>query len=360
MEQLIRILVVPTIPLGYNGITNVILSYCSNINSNHFQFDFIISCGAMEWVREIIKSVRGKIYDLPSRKKNPFLYMQMLKTIIQNNEYEIVHVHGNSGTMAIDIHAAKLGGAKIRIAHCHNSTNKYKLTHKVLKPIMNREATHFLACSDLAGKWAFSQPYTVLKNGIDVKKFIYNEKIRKEYREKLGIADNFVIGHIGHMSYQKNHEFLISVFYEIYKVNNKAKLLLIGDGKNRPLIENQILKLSLENAVIMLGKRNDVNYILQAMDVFVLPSRYEGLGIVNIEAQAAALKCVVADTIPAEAKITDNIEFLSLNSPKELWRDTILKYIDGYERENMYEQIRGKGYDIQDVVKKLEKIYLGQ
>lgn len=352
-----RILVVPTTPLGYEGITNVIFNYYKYLDKSRFQFDFAISSGSMEWVQEKIISYGGKIYNLPSRNRNPLRYLLKLRKILLENQYRIVHVHGNSGTMALDIYAAKLANVPIRIAHSHNSTNKYKTIHKLLKPLLNKNLTHAIACSDIAGKWAFTKEYSVLNNGIELEKFKYDPKTRVEYRHKLGLEGCFVIGHIGHMTYQKNHEFLIDIFYNIYKLNPNARLLLVGDGKNRLDIERKVEELSLTNVVTLMGRRNDVNSILQAIDVFVLPSRYEGLGIVNIEAQASGLKCVVADTVPPEAKASENIEFLSLNAPMKVWVKSILKYSKGYNRRDLTEVIRNNGFDIRNVIKELESIY---
>lgn len=359
MNNINRILVVTTTRLDYEGITNVILNYHEHINKKVFQFDYVISHSADKWVREKIEKLGGKIYDCPSRNKNPLIYVKNLTNIISENQYKIVHVHGNSGTMAVDLFAARIAGADVRIAHSHSSNGKYKLLHKLLRPALNKYRTHGLACSDLAGRWAFKkQPYRVLKNGINTNEFIFDPFIREEYRNKLEIEDNFVIGHIGYMSDSKNHEFLINLFSEIYKINNNARLVLVGDGKNRSSVEDQVKELNLIESVKILGKRNDVNNILQAMDVFVLPSKFEGLGIVNIEAQLAGLKCVVSDSVPLEAKVSDNIEFLSLNNSYEEWAETILKYANGYKRENMLSSVRKNGYDINDVLKELEYIYL--
>ncbi|OCA84623.1 glycosyltransferase family 1 protein [Bacillus sp. FJAT-27986] len=356
-EKSVKVLVVATTTLGFNGITNVILNYYEHIDRHKVHFDVVLTRGAMDWVVNKIKSYGGDIYEMPCRDKKPLTYIRKLKKLILDNNYSVVHVHGNSGTMAIDIYAAKIAKTKVRIAHSHNTTGNYKIVHKLLKPLLNSNRTHALACSDLAGKWAFNNNFEVIKNGIDTTRFIYNQEIRDRYRKNLDLENCFVIGHIGHMSYQKNHEFLIDIFFRVYKNNKNARLLLIGDGKNREMIESQINDLSLSEAVIMLGKRDDVSSLLQAMDVFLLPSRHEGLGIVNIEAQATGLKCVVADTIPQEAKVSENIHFLSLNSPIEDWTDLILSFEEGYVRKNSSQLIIDNGYDIRQVVRRLESIY---
>lgn len=354
---MLRILVVPTIRLGHNGITNVILNYYKYLNRSEFHYDFFISNGAEQWVRSTIKSFGGNIYDSPSRNKKPIRYAKYLKRILTENHYDIIHIHGNSGTMALELLIAKKANIKKRIAHTHSSTNKYKILHYILKKSMNNNATDLIASSDKAATWSFIYNYIVLKNGIEVDKFLFNSKIRQEYRKQLGIENKFVIGHIGDMTPLKNHDFLLDVFNEIYKKNSDSVLLLIGDGKNKPRIQKKIEMLSLTNSIKILGNRNDVSSILQAMDVFVFPSKNEGLGIVTIEAQAAGLKCIVSDAVPLETKITNNIEYLPLELPASEWAEAILKYKKGYERKNLRNEVSINGFNIKDTVKILENLY---
>ena len=352
-----RVLVVPTIRLDFNGITNVILNFHQYIDKSEFQVDFIISNGANEWVCSKLNSLGGELYFAPPRNKKSLQYANYLKKLLIRNYYDIIHVHGNSGTMALELMIAKSANIKKRIAHTHSSANKYKLLHYVLKKSMNDNATHFIASSEKAAKWSFNNDYVILKNGIEVDKFLFNYKTRKKHRKLLNLENKFVIGHIGHMTPVKNHDFLIDIFNEVYKKNLNSILLLIGDGKNKSKILEKIEKLSLTKSVIMLGNRSDVNELLQAMDVFVFPSKNEGLGIVTIEAQAAGLKCIVSDAVPLETKITNNIEYLPLELPASEWAEAILKYKKGYERKNLRNEVSINGFNIKDTVKILENLY---
>lgn len=353
-----RILIVATTRLGYEGITSVIMNYYRNIDKTIFQFDFVIGRGIENWVKEEIISSGGSVYELSSRDKKTLNYIKELSKIIKSNKYEIIHVHGNSGTMYLDLHIAKINGVPVRIAHCHNSTCKHKLIHYILKPFLNREITHAFACSDLAGKWIYNKPYTVINNGIQVERFLFNEKIRKKYREELDIKDNFVLGNIGHFSYQKNHEFLLDIFYEVFKLNSKSKLMLIGDGKLREEIINKIKKLGLEESVLILGKRDDADKLIQAMDIFVFPSRFEGLPVALIETQASGLKCIVADTITREAQITGRVEYISLDEKGEYWAEKIVNIKSPYIRDDVYSKFINSKYNIKNETEKLKEIYL--
>ncbi|MBW9148506.1 glycosyltransferase family 1 protein [Clostridium sp. CM028] len=354
----IRVLVVTTTYLGYDGITSVIMNYYRNIDRSKVQFDFALGHGAEEWVKEEIEKLGGEIYELPSRKKKTFRYIKELKRLIDKNNYKIVHAHGNSGTLYFDIHAAKCAKVPVRIAHCHNSTCNNKVVHYLLKLFLNNETTIALACSKLAGDWLYNKPYTILNNGIQIEKFIFNNSIREEYRKKLGITDNFVLGHIGHFSYQKNHEFLLDVFFEVHKMNPKAKLMLVGDGNLRADIDKKINDLGLDKDVLILGKRKDVSQLIHAMDVFVFPSRFEGLPVVLVEVQASGLHCIVADTVTQEAQITGKVEYISLDKTPLYWAEQIIKYKDTYKRDNACEVFLESEYNIENEAKRLQEIYL--
>lgn len=354
----IRVLVIATTDLGFNGITSVIMNYYRNIDRDKIQFDFIIGEKINEDIAKEIKSFGGKIYKLPSRKKQTLKYLLELRKIIRINGYKIVHAHGNSGTLFLDIHLAKKMGVPVRIAHSHNSTCKHKFIHKILKNKLNKETTHPIACSKLAGDWLFNKEYTIINNGVDIQKFKFNNEIRKEYRDKLNLSNNFVIGHIGHFSYQKNHEYLLEIFKEVYNMNSNARLLLIGDGILRSSIEEKIKNLKLEKVVVLLGKRNDTDKLIQAMDLFVFPSRFEGLPVVLIETQVAGLKSIVSDNITKECKITDKIKYLSLEDDVNVWKNEVLKCNKVYNREDIIDLMDNSQFNIKNEVKKLEDMYL--
>lgn len=355
--KLKRVLIVTTTNLGFNGITSVIMNYYRNIDRSKIQFDFAIGEEIHETIAEEIKELGGIIYQLSSRKKKTTRYLKELKQLVKEKKYEIVHVHGNSGTLYFDIHALKRVGVPMRIAHSHNSTCNHKIIHKLLKNKLNKEMTCGMACSKLAGDWLFNKEYIILHNGIDIDKFKFNEKVREEYRNKFNLKDKFVIGHIGHFSYQKNHEYLIKIFSEVLKKKPNSILMLLGDGKLKNDIESQIDRLGIKENVLLLGKRQDAAELMQAMDVFVFPSRFEGLPVVLIETQAAGLKSIVADTVTKECKITDNIKFLGLDD-EEKWISNISNITKKYIRSNIDIIMKESEFNIKNETKKLEDIYL--
>lgn len=353
-----RVLIVTTTNFGFNGITSVIMNYYRNIDRDKIQFDFAIGEEIHGSLEEEIKELGGKVFKMPSRKKRTIKYIKSLKKLVEINKYKIVHVHGNSGTLYLDIHALKSVGVPVRIAHSHNSTCNYKFIHKLLKTSLNKEITDAIACSNLAGDWLYNREYIIINNGIDIRKFVFNKNIRNEYRRKMNLQNKFVIGHIGHFSYQKNHDFLLRTFKEVYDRNKSAVLMLVGDGKLRQDIEKKIDDFSLKESVIILGKRNDVAELMQAMDVFLLPSRFEGLPVVLVEAQTSGLKCIVSDSITKECQITGRVKYLSLYEDVNCWISEILKYNKNYNRDNVEEMIINSNYNIKNEVKKLEQIYL--
>lgn len=353
-----KVLVIATTRLGYEGITSVIMNYYRNINLDKIKYDFILGSGAMDWVINEIKDKGGDIYNIPIRNKNPLKYLFKLVRIIKKNKYKIIHVHGNSSTIYLEMLAAKLSNVPIRIAHSHNSTCNHKFIHYLLKKPLNKIITNPIACSKLAGNWLYNKEYTIINNGIDIEKFIYNEKIRNEYRKKFDIENRFVIGHIGHFSYQKNHEFLLNIFKEIYKKEPSAILILIGDGKLRKEIEDQIENLKIEKNVILLGKRDDIFNIIQAMDVFLFPSRFEGLPVSLVEVQAAGIQCIVSDAITKECNITGKVKYISLKKDKVYWAEEVVKLNKYYIRNDVKDKLLKSNFNIKNEVKKLEEIYL--
>lgn len=224
-------------------------------------------------------------------------------------------------------------------------------------------ADYFFACSKEAGVWLFgkkilkSENYFILKNAVDSEKFDFSNETRIEYRKKLSLLDNFVIGHVGRFHPQKNHEFLIEVFYEAYKLNPSTRLMLVGDGPLKEYIKDKADKLGVLDKILFIGSTPHVAELMQAMDAFVFPSLYEGLGIVIIEAQATGLMCIAADTIPSDTDISGKIRFLPLNNSSSHWAKQVIDS-PTYKRENLRKEIIKSGYDIKQTSMWLQKFYL--
>ena len=348
------------------GVEAVVMNYYRNIDRNKVQFDFICDEDSKYIPKEEIEKLGGKIILIPPYQK-PFKYHKELKRVLKEGKYKIVHSH--ISTMSFfSLWAAKSAKVPIRIAHAHSTTNKQEkkknLMKQVLRPFSKVFATDYFCCSELAGRWLFgNKTYDqgkvyLLNNAIDVDKFKYDEKIRKEKRKELNIKDNqLVIGHIGRFVQQKNHEFLIDIFNEIYKQNKNTVLLLAGDGPLKGTIQNKVKELGLEKSVKFLGQRNDANELYQAMDAFVLPSLYEGLPVVGVEAQAAGLPCFFSTDMTKETKVLQTTKFISLTHTPQYWTKEILKQLNSYTRIDPEKEITKNNFNIQVEATKLEEQY---
>ena len=350
------------------GVEAVVMNYYRNIDKNKIQFDFICDNDSTNIPYEEIEKMGGRVILIPPYQKI-FKYHKELKKILRDNKYKIVHSHINTLSF-FSLYAAKCANVPIRIAHSHSTTNKKEkkknLMKQILKPFSKLFATHYMCCSELAGRWLFgNKEYDkknvfLLNNAIDLEKFKYNEKIKSKKRKELNIEeDMFVVGHIGRFVEQKNHKFIIDIFKEIYNINNNSMLLLVGQGPLMNEIKEKVFLEGLSNNVKFLGQRNDANELYQAFDIFLLPSLYEGLPVVGVEAQASGLLCFLSSDMTKETKILKSTTIMKLStSPKE-WAKNIIKEYNNYVRESKMEEMSLHGFDIITETKKIEKYYLG-
>lgn len=347
------------------GVESVVMNYYRHIDRSKIQFDFICDSDSTNIPYEEIEKLGGRVILVPPYQKL-FKYIKELKKVFKENNYKIVHSHINTLSV-FPLYAAKKTGVEVRIAHSHSTTNKKEkkknLMKQVLRPFSKIYATDYFACSELAGRWLFGDKtydkgkVFILNNAIDVEKFAYNEKIRKEKRKELKIKDStLVIGHIGRFVAQKNHTFLIDIFNEVHKKNKDSILLLVGQGPLMDEIKEKVNDLNLTNYVNFLGQRNDVNELYQAMDLFLFPSLYEGLGMVLIEAQSSGLPCVCSTEVPLEARISKRYYSVKLTDKNE-WEKLIIKNSKNYSRNNK-NIFSSQKYEISSRVKILEEIYL--
>ena len=348
------------------GVEAVVMNYYRNIDHDKFQFDFICDDDSINIPYEEIEKLGGRVILIPPYQK-VFKYQRELKKVLKEGNYQIVHSHINTLSV-FPLYAAKKVKVPIRIAHSHSTTNKKEwkknLLKQVLRPFAKMFATHYYCCSELAGRWLFgNKEYDkgnvyLLNNAIDLDKFKYDQKVRKNKRKELNIQeDMIVIGHIGRFVKQKNHEFLIDIFDEIHKQNNKTILLLAGQGPLMDEIQAKVKELNLDRDVIFLGQRNDANELYQAFDIFLLPSLYEGLPVVGIEAQAAGCLCILSSTMTKETKVLKTTRFIDLETPKEEWTKKILEDYKDYQRKDTIKEISDNGFNIKLEVHKLETKY---
>ena len=343
------------------GVESFVMNYYRNINRDKIQFHFICDRDSTNIPYEEIEMLGGRVILIPPYQKI-FNYIKELRKIFRENKYRIVHSHLNSLNV-FPLFCAYKENVCVRIAHSHSTTNKKEWKKNIIKNVLKRFskifATDYFACTEYAGKWLFGDKQENIKlvnNSINIEMFKFNDEIRNKIKKELNIEDKFVVGHVGRFVQQKNHDFLLDIFNEIYKNDKNAILLLIGEGPLEKDIKKKINDLKLNDVVYFLGIRKNVNELMQAMDVFVFPSLYEGLGMVLIEAQASGLKCVCSTEVPIEAKLTENITFLNLDDGVEKWYENIIA--EKNTRKSYVEELRMCGYDIKNEVKKLENDYL--
>lgn len=358
-----KLLIISTVRFRLNGITSVILNYYRNMKKEDMQIDFVVINEISDTYRKELEGNGSRIFQI-DRKKNSFTYYLALKKVLAENSYDIVHIHGNSAMILPEMMAAKRAGVPVRIAHSHNTSCSHVRLHKMLYPLFRRSYTHGFACGQAAGKWMFrDNPFVEIKNGIDLKEYRYEAAVRKLYRKRINAENKIVIGHIGNFIEVKNHTFLIDTFAELVKRKENLLLLLISDGPLMEGMKEKTHRLGLDNKVIFLGKTTEVSKYLQAMDLFVLPSLHEGLPVVLIEAQAAGLPCIAADTVSREADLTQHMTFLPIQNPV-VWADALEQKIDQLSKqdrtdvsEQWQERIKHAGYDVTVNADRMKELY---
>lgn len=357
VQIMIRVLQV-TGSLGYAGVEAVVMNYYRNVDKDKVQFDFITCSREKQRYDDEILEAGGRIYRLPSRSRSPFLYMKELKKVLCENEYDIVHIHQNSASMCMDAVVARMCHVKTIVGHSHSTSCYVKWQHYLFKPFVNYFLTDCFACSKEAGEWIFGkkQEVKILNNAIDCERYRWNKEKRIATRKELNLDDQFVVGYVGKLHKQKNPYKIIDVFCEIKKIEDRACLLFVGDGPERENMENEVQKKKLQNDVLFLGQRDDANLLMMAMDAFLFPSSYEGLGLVAIEAQATGLKCIVSENVPAP-DLTGLMKVVRLEESNEVWAKKVLEPIC-FERSSAPQYIRMGGYDIAHEAKELETFYL--
>lgn len=372
-NDVLRVLYVFGEPLSDGGQEAFAMNMYEKINRKKVQFDFYTpfycdnTC-----MKNRIKELGGRVFaDNGSFKRivRKGTFKRKFKKFMKKHKYNVVHINsGSTYELAWGAYIAKKSGTKKVIVHSHSvSMEKKKIRKKILNAITRKKfiknADIYLACSELAAKTKFpidiyeNKKYRIIKNGIDSKKFSYKKDVREKYKEDLGLNDKKVICQVGRVEEQKNQNFTLDVFEKIYNKDKSTRLLLIGEGPKKEKIEKIVAEKKLNKVVKILGSRNDVYNILQAVDLFLFPSKYEGLGIVAIEAQAAGIPIICSEAIPQEAKITDLFHYVSLENINEWVEKSISILNNNEEKRDMREIIIKKGYDAENSAQELTEIY---
>lgn len=349
-----------------SGVAAVIMNYYRNIDRDKVQFDFIYFCENGATYENEINILGGNIYKIDKPSSRSDFYKEMSSILKKyDNRYTIFHNHEAYLNIFIN-KIVKKNNIKWLIVHSHTTLYSDKklnaLRNRILCLPLKRQANYFFACSKAAGETFFGKKYVlnnkvfILNNAINCEKFKYNTKIRKSVRKELNIEDNFVIGHVGRFNNQKNHKFILKLFNEVLKKKNNCKLLLIGDGPLLDDIKNMSKKMNINNKIIFLGRRNDVAQLLQGMDCFLLPSLYEGLPVIGIEAQCSGLPCIMSSNITKEVDV-GGCEFLNLNEDINHWVNLVLNK-ENFKRNDSVESLKRNGFDIKQESLKLKNFYI--
>lgn len=354
------------------GIQTFVIENMKHMDKNKIQIDYLLLDDGVKYeLEDTLKEMGSNVYKLKGVwLRKPTDYFNYFKKIdeffSQHNDYKVVHLHSSSKNFYI-LKSAKKYGIPVRIAHSHNigfqSNNKIQImVGNLCKPLLKKYATDYFACAYLAGEWLFGKKAVkdgkvrVIHNAVEYEKFKFNEEKRMEIRNRLNINDKLVIGNVGRFSEQKNHEFLIEIFSEIHKKNKMSTLMLIGKGEKEVLIRKKVRNLGLENDVIFMGFCNNVNELMWAMDIFLMPSLHEGLPVVGIEAQATGLPCFMSKyVITDEVKITELVKFIDLKQSSKEWAKEILN--SDLNRKDTKAELEQAGYLIMDTAKELENFY---
>lgn len=309
------------------GVEAVVMNYYRHIDRSQVQFDFLVDADSTLVPHEEIESLGGRIFEVPPYQRL-FSYDKHLRTLFDGERWSIVHSHVNALSI-FPLRAAARAGVPVRIAHSHSTAGKGEFAKNALKCLLrtqaNRYPTHRFACSRYAGEWLFGGgvDFDVLYNAIELDRFSFDARARAEVRADLGLTGSeLVVGHVGRFMAQKNHMFLLDVFAEVAARRSDAVLLLVGVGELGTFIEQEAAERGLASRVRFLGQRDDVERLYQAFDVFALPSLYEGLCLVGIEAQRAGLPCLLSDAITREVDVTGTVRFLPIDNPG-VWADSL-------------------------------------
>lgn len=361
-----KVLIVNTIGFGYEGISAVILNYCTNIDKSGLELHVVCS---KKTSNEIIRLLENNavVHILPSRKKELVKYIVELNLIL-DGKFDVIHINGNSATMCLETVLAKLHGIKTVIVHGHASSTSHPKINTLLRPLLLKTSNVKLACSNLAGNFLYrTGNYCVLNNAIDTTRFLFDGEKRSNTRANLNITSQFVVGHVGYFSENKNQSFLLELLYEIKSRGiYNLRFLFIGNHFDTGEFERKVKDLNVEDYVIVVPANNNIELYYNAMDLFLFPSKHEGLGLALVEAQANGLHCLASTGVPQTGNVSQEVEYIDL-SDKDMWINSILKTMDKQYNNSRIETsmknvrlIEEKGFDIRQQAGLLRTIYMGE
>ena len=325
------------------------------------KYDFVANGSIDACYRKELKENGKRIFILKNRNKNPLMYIAKLSKIIKEGGYDIVHIHGNSALMMIDLLACKLSGSKaVKIVHGHNTDCTHRRMHRLLYSSFMKSYDVGIACSKAAGRFLYGDStHIILNDGIQEEQYRFDSALRAAEREKNRIApEQKVLLHVGRFNDQKNHTFLIDIFREVLKREPNAVLRLVGTGMHFEAIKKKVAELGMNGSVQFAGTTTHPEKEYNMADIFVMPSLYESFGLVTVEAQCCGLPCVLSNTIPKDIKITNEVEFLSLKRSAAQWAERVCFYLENAsERKSNEDCVIRSGYSVRHEAQKLVELY---
>lgn len=344
------------------GTETFIINVYNKLDKSRFKSYFIAYEEKIAY-EEYLRESGAVVVHLTSRYESPVGFCSALRQFFKGYRVDIIWAHKTTLSSCESLMIAKLYHVPVRIIHGHSSDNMGNsltaLLHSMNRVYIRHLTTEQFACSELAAKYFFGKHKAkIIRNALDLDQFRYNPEVREGIRETLGCSGKKVIGHVGRFGAEKNHAKLIRVFEKIHVRDDNTRLVLCGDGEERKNIEKLIRHYNLEGSVCLVGNVDNVNEILQGVDIFVMPSLFEGLPFALLEAQTCGLKCVVSDTVSRESDVLGWNEFLPLDASDEIWADAVLQVDLNYDREQGYKTMKDKGYGVEENIRFIEKIVL--
>ena len=360
-----KLLVVNTAPSRRNGITNVAFNLMKAIDKTDLQIGYVSISDIADEYKQILNDLHVKYCVLNRSIKNPFAYIRRLVTFAKG--YDVIHVHGSSATMVLEMLAAKIAGVPLRCAHSHSTSCSMKIIDNLMRPLFNYLCNGRLACGKEAGEWLHgNSDFLIVNNGVDTQKFKFNPLKRKCIREKIGWDNNIIIANIANFVDTKNHEFLIEVFHNLTKSKKSLRLMLVGGGPLLDRAKSQVQSLGISDQVLFAGSVSNIPELLSAIDLIVMPSKFEGLPLTLVEEQANGLRAIVSDRVTKDADMTGHLTFIPLERGVEYWAEEILSQLNNYKERcesdssDSINLIKKSGFDIQDSANDLKTFFVNK
>lgn len=350
-----KIMMLASRPLEHSGITKIEMDVIERIRP---LCEILVACsfGFDNEYGELLKENGIKCITLPSKKKT-FSYMKAIKRGIKKENIDEVYINGNSAMMFFDALPSKMAGARV-VTHCHNTKSDFPIVNYLAKPVFNMIVDKKIGVSELASKWAYmGKNIVTIPNGIDLNRFYIDTEDREGIRKQLNVERKHVYGHMGTFNNQKNHKRLIDIFNTIQKKDDKAVLLLIGDGELKTDIKNKVETLKLSSKVIFVDFTNNPERYFRAMDLAIIPSVYEGFCMAALEAQACGAPVLTSDVFPEEIYVTDRCQRLSLSKTDDEWAEKAISML-GYEQYDISKMIKDKNMDHDSMINSIINILL--